>query len=268
MQTLLFALALSFVLETQSRAPLPTAATLGKSVQPGLSGPLQDHGKDSTTKVPVVVTAPHENAAQTEIDMKESPGKLLKEAIAASTWSNWALFVTAGIAALIALSTLRAIRRQAELTQQTLILTYRPKLIVRGVYVEIGTLQEGRIPTGHFFVVNTGGSNARVREMWSDAQVGQPNPNPYEHRAEAGGIDRILAPGESIKVQYVASGGAVSGGDALGWTAGNRHFFVFGFINYLDEMENPVQRQTAFCRRRTITTGFQSVPDEDYEHTD
>lgn len=89
-------------------------------------------------------------------------------------WSSWALVFVAGWAGWVALKTLDALERQAGIAHDTLVLTQRPKLIVRNVVLKSPQqvpppgpdpwFYKGARLSGQFYVVNVGGTPATITE--------------------------------------------------------------------------------------------------------
>jgi hypothetical protein len=223
-----------------------------------------------------------------------------REAFAPATWSNWALAIFAAVAALIALRTLRAIRRQAEianeslsaerkateaakaqaeLSQKTLVLTQRPKLIVRNIVVktpgdplrQTAPFQPGYSVEGEFQVVNVGGTPATItqsgcRVFWN--QVALPMHRPYEHLSPNNPVRGVLQPGTSVVGGFM-SDRPMDQHAAEIWQAGNQwSLYVMGWVEYRDDLG--FVRRTVFCRRYDVGRGrrFFAVDDPDYEYAD
>lgn len=224
-----------------------------------------------------------------------------ENAFAAPTWSNWALAIFAAIAAVIALRTLRAIRRQAEianeslsaekaaadatkvqseLSQKTLVLTQRPKLIVRNVVVKpLGITPEWNTPIfqpghsveGEFQVVNVGGTPATIFQsgcwvFWN--QVALPMHRPYDHLGQTNPVRGVLQPGTSFVGSFMSERPMDEHAAEI-WQAGNQwHLYIMGWIEYKDDLG--FVRRTAFCRQFDVRRGrrFFAVDDPDYEHAD
>ena len=230
------------------------------------------------------------------------------DAFAPPTWSNWALAIFAAIAAVIALRTLRAIRRQAEianeslsaeraaseaakatadaakaqaeLTQKTLVLTQRPKLIVRNVVINTPSTtvewntpiyQPGHSVEGQFRVVNVGGTPATITQSGCWVfwnQVALPMHRPYDSLGANNPVAGILQPGTSISGRFM-SDRPMDQHAAEIWQAGNQwYLYVMGWIEYKDDLG--FLRRMAFCRKYDVPRGrrFFAVDDPDYEHAD
>jgi len=85
-----------------------------------------------------------------------------ENAFGPSTWANWSLTVLAGLAAWIAIWTLRAINRQADIAERTISELERPWISIEPKYVE-GSVKAGGSPLKVLFeVVNGGRSPALI----------------------------------------------------------------------------------------------------------
>jgi len=229
------------------------------------------------------------------------------DAIGPLTWSNWALAIFAAIAALIALRTLRAISEQArianeslsaeraaaeaakasadaakaqtESSQKTLVLTQRPKLIVRNIVVKTpgdplrqpALFQPGYSVEGEFQVVNVGGTPATITAsgcwvFWN--QVALPMHRPYDGLTANNPVDGILQPGTFVSGRFM-SDKPMDQHAAEIFQAGNEwYLYVMGWVEYRDDLG--FVRRTSFCRKYDVRRGrrFFAVDDPDYEHAD
>ena len=99
-----------------------------------------------------------------------------------------------GIGAIVAaLLTLIAIWRQTVATEKTLVLTQRPQIVVRnfyfsepkavgGVYRVPKEIEAGSFGGGQFYIVNRGGTQARIQEIFGTVYIARtlPMKRPYE----------------------------------------------------------------------------------------
>lgn len=229
-----------------------------------------------------------------------------RDAFAPATWSNWALAIFAAIAAGIALRTLRAIRRQAnianeslsaeraateaakasadaakgqaELSQKTLVLTQRPKLIVRNIVVktpgdplrQTAPFQPGYSVEGEFEVVNIGGTPATITAsgcsvFWDDAPL--PMHRPYARNSPTNPVSGNLQPGTSVSGRFMSDTPMDQQATAILQASMHWAIYVMGWIEYKDDLG--FIRRTAFCRRYDANRRrFFPVDDPDYEHAD
>jgi hypothetical protein len=238
----------------------------------------------------------------------ESRSPTVGQAFAPPTWSNWALAFFALVASVIALLTLRAISKQAEIANEslraemtaaeaakasadaakaqaelslkTLVLAQRPKLIVRNVVVkplgitpELSTpiFQPGHSVEGEFQVVNVGGTPATIFQSGCWVfwnQVALPLHRPYDYLSPNNPARGVLQPGTAVVGSFM-SDKPMDQHAAEIWQAGNQwSLYVMGWVEYRDDLGSV--RRTSFCRRYDVHRGrrFFSVDDPDYEHAD
>jgi len=227
-------------------------------------------------------------------------------AFAPTTWSNWALAFFAAIAAVIALRTLRAIRRQAEianeslsaeraaseaakatadaakaqaeLSQKTLVLTQRPKLIVQDVVVKTPgnpleqriLFQRGYSVQGEFNVVNVGGSRAIITAstccVFWDSAP-LPMHLPYATQNPNNRVTGELQPGTSLTGGFMSDKPMDEHATEILQASMHWTIYVMGRIEYKDDLG--FIRRTAFCRKYDANgRRFFPVDDPDYEHAD
>jgi len=174
------------------------------------------------------------------------------------------LFIVGIVGVVVAIRTLRGIERQTKTTEDTLVLTQRPKIAVRmfyfsevrgagSVYTPWG-MSAGSFCNGQFYIDNCGGTNAKIEEVRCDLCIATrlPTKRPYEGQEGLKG-NQTLRPGASITWLF----GRSEPLDAQTWaeittlTTGNssyaKNFYVLGWIGYTDGLG--IYRRTAFCRR-------------------
>jgi hypothetical protein len=175
-----------------------------------------------------------------------------------------------------------AAKLEAYAAQRMLILTQRPKLRVRNVVVRYPVpihrqpfrlFEPGQPVSGQFYVVNIGGTVARLvegdcRVYWTEQ--GLPMDRPYEGQ----GVETVvpsykLEAGQSSPITFQSRNIMGPEGDDIRVFAGNWRLYVMGWIEYTDDLDN--HRRTAFCREyRQIPGGsggrFFPIDDPDYEH--
>jgi hypothetical protein len=206
--------------------------------------------------------------------------------------SNWALVIVGigGIAAAvwtvleirqeakIANVAANAAKLSAEAANKSILLTYRPHLIVRQFRPDSEDfIKEGTVPEGYFSIVNVGSTDALVQDyhagIWC-AHV-MPATPPYE-RTIAHTLDAALrlTPGQSATVSFAGQAALSDGninalrfGVALPDNPTSAFLHVFGFVNYADDQGVP--RCTGFCQRFDGKRNrFAATEDPDYEYAD
>lgn len=228
------------------------------------------------------------------------------DALAPQTWSNWTLALFALVASVIALRTLRAIRRQAEIESQALVatqeatevtrisadaarsqaetsekmlvLTQRPSLIIRNVVIEspqpmvqnAHLFQHGHSVVGQFHVENVGGTRAEITDcgcwVFWDQQPKLPMNRPYEGLSGNNSLRGTLEPGSSVSSKFRSE--TPMGPEGTSVSQGSSwSLYVMGWVEYKDGLG--VTRRATFCRRyEAFSRRFQSIDDADYEHGD
>ncbi len=209
--------------------------------------------------------------------------------------TDWIIALSAAIYAFFAYRQWQTIRqqakatnRQAEIAQQTLVLTYRPKLIVRNVVMEQPDMRNWTVPQDiktdqlfvwRLYVSNIGGTPATVTETgcWIILVLGElPMERPYEGRSGNTVITGMkvankLFPGESGTLHIALLGEQVEGGqDPIKGLQGypkQLHIYVMGWVTYVNDIG--IVRRTAFCRRYDWARQyFVAVDNLDYEHAE
>jgi hypothetical protein len=191
-----------------------------------------------------------------------------------------AVYITA-VYVLISWLTLRAVKRQADVANQTLIATFRPRLIVRRVLIQEGT----PIPTQgvpdvrpwrvQYYIANNGGSVAHVTTCCFAISIfaeGLPANTPtIEYPATP---PFSLRPGEEKKL-FIPLGEIptqlfrMMGGTRARYLEHQQTAFVYfwGYAQYTDDAN--VARNIAVMRHfQTDTAKFKAVDDPDYEYAD
>jgi hypothetical protein len=187
--------------------------------------------------------------------------------------------VIVGIGAIFAaLLTLRAIWRQTVATEKTLVLTQRPKIVVRTFYFSepraIGGLsripkeiEAGSLCSGQFYIANLGGTKATTQEIYSTVFIapGLPMKRPYEG-LEGSTEKKTFQPGQSEPYLF---GLKTPLDDSTANEIYNygTNLYVLGWIGYTDDLG--IWRITAFCRQYdTSKKRFVPVDNADYESSD
>jgi hypothetical protein len=133
--------------------------------------------------------------------------------------------------------------------------------------------QPGTLVSGQFYVVNIGGTVARIGE--GDCRVywtaqGLPMERPYEGQVLENPVPPIkLEAGQSTPIVFQSQQVMGSEGEDIRTFAAGWRLYVMGWIAYTDDLNNP--RRTAFCREYRQVPGssagrFFPIVDPDYEH--
>jgi hypothetical protein len=206
-----------------------------------------------------------------------------RELYAPASVPNWVLAALAGWAGFMALGTLRAINKQAglmenqgDLTEKTIVLQFRPRIVVRtgevrtSMVAEFGERASGKVG---FTIVNTGGSNAKIIGCEAEASVFEDayvailkNPEtltPFELKA---GESRPFTASlnedvnEAIREADLRHAGTLMGGS-------KKYIYFVGVVWYVDDIG--IQRRTGFSRRYDAgRKQFVVVEDPDREYND
>jgi hypothetical protein len=200
--------------------------------------------------------------------------KLLLDPIAA----NWVLVAVGVWGVWAALRTLGVIKRQTKITEDTLVLTQRPRIYVRNFYFSElkGTgaayyvpngITNASVCSGQFYIVNSGGTPAYIKEIYCEAYTAKflPMRRPYEGKIGDQGTKKLL-PGQSITWLFALTEPLDS--LSVRSIADNKTgFYVLGWIGYTDDLG--IYRITAFCREYSVTSNrFMPVDNSDYENYD
>jgi hypothetical protein len=174
-------------------------------------------------------------------------------------------------------------------SNKTLLLQFRPKLIVRNVVInpievikgqpEYDSILITNFPVfGQFYIVNVGGTDATVTEVYSEVTwqyFALPMKRPYE--GKVGNIlskPAILRSGQSMPWRFdsapVLDINPYRIKQPEDWkeVKERRRLYVLGFVVYADDLG--FERRTAFCRYlNPATQRFTAVEeDPDYEHAE
>jgi len=180
-----------------------------------------------------------------------------------------------------------SIREQTLIANKTLLLQFRPKLIVRNFVVRPPIADEVPQPTfpivffknypvsGQFYVANIGGIPAIVTEShcivhWRKGLLPMRRPyegdngnNPVQGRIEAGGrATALFLSDKPLELSHTELGHPSFPDFDPVWT-----LYIMGWIEYADGLG--FERRMAFCRKYDHRTDrFIAIDDPDYEHTD
>jgi hypothetical protein len=204
-------------------------------------------------------------------------------------WSNWAL-VAVGFGGIVAaVITLRTINQQAAIAEKTLVLQFRPKVIVRRVILHrgnaigIANIEDGRIKTMpdpdpwrvDFDFSNIGGSVAHIIGARFAVQVFDDNALPVTLGFPKDVLKMhsfSLIPGEE-KQCSIDVGEELTAILRMFGAVGNpypqkaAYIYFFGHAQYVDDAK--ITRNLSVCRHFDVATGkFQTLKDPDYEYSD
>jgi hypothetical protein len=179
----------------------------------------------------------------------------------------------------------KEMKASTDIAKKALVLTQRPRIVVRAFYFSemrgIGgithvsnRIEAGSFCRGQYYIENCGGTDARIREIYSEVYIAEQLPmmRPYEGK-EGSKEEKILRPGTSSFYLFGRSEplddsthqSLVRPREAIGSKA--KSFYVLGWIGYTDDLG--IYRMTAFCRRFEMSKDrFVPVDDADYEYAD
>jgi hypothetical protein len=172
-----------------------------------------------------------------------------------------------------------------KVSQETLILTHRPKLRVRNITITQNwatgqrspLFREGQELIGHFYISNVGGTPAKIVEslcLVHPTKRGLPMNRPYEEMKANNPIapTTTLQPGEATQAKF----GGKLGPEAkdISSFSDNWRLYVMGWVEYTDVSD--IKRRTVFCREWRQPRGpdggindprfFPVKGEPDYEH--
>jgi hypothetical protein len=162
----------------------------------------------------------------------------------------------------------------ATATKQSIILTHRPKIMLRNV--DVPHIEHGGYGDGTLWATNVGDTVAHVFKFDAMWFVGEhlPMRNPYARAEPTKTNIKNIQPGSSQHFDLPAI--VFPQDDQLTWHRAIHqepripeptHLFLIGVVKYRDDLDN--LRRTGFCRRYNRQTGrFEPVDDPDYEHAD
>jgi hypothetical protein len=159
-------------------------------------------------------------------------------------------------------------------TREALILTHRPKLIVRNVVVnELPLFSKDHLIdrfTGSYDVANVGSTAARIVSVNGGIYMagGLPMKRPYDDGIPGREDDTRLAAGESRTIS-LRQQTDLPAAAMIAYLSGEVEAWIVGLLIYRDELG--IQRQTGICRRfDPVSKRFVHMekPDADYEYAD
>jgi hypothetical protein len=194
-------------------------------------------------------------------------------------WPTLALVIIAGIGAVIAIRTLKNIEQQTRDAKEAIILTHRPKIVIRSVVIPWAAILNRKAPmnagddleeglfNGFFYAVNVGNQLATIRTLDEYMLLSDrlPMERPYEAGRHQRTVGITLTPGEACKIVFKPTQVGV---DKMAEMAvSEKPFIVIGRLTYTDALGNC--RETAFCRQlNRATNRLMPVDDPDYEYAD
>lgn len=185
-----------------------------------------------------------------------------------------------GVAGIIAAYfTLREMKSATNVANKTLVLTQSPRIAVRAFYLSeikgVGAIHDspagihaGSFCNGQFYIQNIGGTNARIKEIWTEIFIDKalPMKRPYEGKVGSQ-EEKTLKPGQSTFYLFglLKPLEAQTYADIMEFKT--TFFYLLGWIGYTDVLG--IYRITAFCRKYdTALNRFLPVDDPDYEYAD
>jgi hypothetical protein len=160
-----------------------------------------------------------------------------------------------------------------DLTRQSLVLSHRPRLIVRNLYPDAGFVVNSRAD-GRFRIVNSGGTTARVTAIYATVILGwnMPAKRPFDG-SMGERVSIKLRPGESLERPFQKNTPLMEGDVTAMQEAGRErgqggsYLHVAGFVDYQDDIGTP--RTTTFGRRWNVRLSrFEKIENPDYEQED
>ncbi|WP_184223356.1 hypothetical protein [Granulicella aggregans] len=206
-------------------------------------------------------------------------------------WTVWGGNLAVAIVGLggigVAIATLLKLERQTKATEdqlriaeKTIVFTQRPRISARNFYFSKMTaigrqvpngISEGSEAAGQFYIGNSGGTDAKIREVLcivhlegGDNLAGE---RPYEGMIGSA-EDTVLHPGSSIPY-FFRMENPLTHDEAyrLAMSMETLKMHVMGKVVYVDELG--IVRTTHFCRRYIpARRRFEPVDNPDYENAD
>ncbi len=179
-------------------------------------------------------------------------------------------------------NTLGVMQKQSWMMTKSMILTHRPKVIVRGfvspeaerMHPKVTTMLELQaLPdtlTGYFEAVNTGGALTDISRYVAGFHI-RPVKDPLPMRFPEGVADPTnvaIELGSGNSTQIVLHPKQMSNDELNGVIELEKDVYILGWIDYKDRLGNT--RRTAFGRklRHELPRWFLCVEDSDYEYAD
>ena len=170
----------------------------------------------------------------------------------------------------------KATEKSADAAHRGIVLEYRPRIVVRGIELDLGSISTEDEPTKVKYVVaNVGGTKATIVGSNATAEHFEgplPAIPPYTETRNDLGTFTLMAGEykERALEKDSAEGLLMRVNDIIRKDYGvkpTRHFHFFGFIEYRDELG--ILRRTGFCRRYdSESQRWLVVDDPEYEYSD
>lgn len=179
-----------------------------------------------------------------------------------------------------AIRTLKEMRTSTVVSEKALILAQRPRITVRafyftemkgvgGIYKVNNGVTPGSFCNGQFYIQNLGGTDARIKDIWSEVCIEEtlPMKRPYEG-LEGSKDEKTLKPGQSSFYLFgLKNSPGLDAQTANDVTQSVRNLYILGWIGYTDDLG--IYRITGFCRCYDVGKDrFVPVDDPDYEYSD
>jgi hypothetical protein len=216
--------------------------------------------------------------AQSCVVIQESPLGWIAQ------WDFWLTIFTLGLAAFtawLAFET-RKLRKDAadssKAAREAILLTHRPRLIVRNVMTQGDPLAGSLDVSGSFQIYNAGNTLARVFNITCESWVGGSLPMKVPYNTRGGDKQEHplfpVLPGIYQTQQFTISDKfnwhsdtEPNAANYIGLKNGSLDIYIMGDISYSDGLDN--QRVTRFCRRWDRNKKrFFAVDDSEYESID
>jgi hypothetical protein len=294
--TIALALVAAFASDSWGQSSEPPASANPPSKQNAQPPTPDERG---TVQLPLAVKILPAPDAEMQAEKQEREGREKAETdrvvametrrIADYTW--WLAALTAALICVAVMQAglfwvqLRYMHEDAKTSKATLISSFRPKLRVRNIVVnppsdavgrKFPLFQQGHRVDGQLFVVNIGGSAAKILDSYCGVWWNRPGSSyelpmrrPYEGKDGNFALSKTsLAAGESTTGLFNSEGlvsASILGID----TILSSRAYVMGWIEYADDLG--LKRRTTFCRQYKSTAAgadgrFYPVSDPDYEH--
>ncbi len=169
----------------------------------------------------------------------------------------------------------QAAKDAVDISQKSLVLSQRPKIVLRAfyfsetrgvgaVYYVANGVETGSLCGGQFYIVNCGGTRARLQEIWCNVFIVERLPMKRPYEGETGIVQEvILMPGQSTTFLFGLMQpleAEIAGRIAREETS----LYVLGRVGYIDDLG--IYTDIPFCRRYDrMKDRFVPVEDRDYE---
>jgi hypothetical protein len=259
-----------------AQAPLPSGRIENQKDAPRKteSGANAQKNPNTVTIVnPIIVQGTlhevKEPTPQEEQDRAEEKSKRRWES------PDWITAIAAVAATVFAFFAFCASYSQAKSTKGMLLLTHRPRIIIRNVASsalrELCILRDrtgqkiGNVIDGSFSVVNTGNTETTIQTMRVGCWIEQQLPHERPDKDFPGFSEPFsLAPGESKEMKFAV---ILPVKDTLALTSGIAGAYIIALVKYADKAG--IVRETSACRHLDRhDMRFKITDDPDYEYAD